>query len=344
MKRFVILLLLLSGSAFIQAADTNSAAWQKFLSGKFEWIVSEPLVAPIERPTDPCISVKDPSIVRFEGNWHLFCTIRSQKRSHQIEYLTFTDWAEPNKAPRHVLQITNNYFCAPQVFYFTPHKKWYLIYQASEETRKPSLQPAFSVTDKLDDPLSWTRPKFLYERHPENVKSWIDFWVICDESKAHLFFTSNDGRMWRAETRLSEFPLGWGQPEIVLRDDIFEASHTYRLKGANKFLTIVEAEGAGGIRYYKAYIADRLDGEWKPLAATKEKPFASAANIRFNGAAWTDSISHGELLREGYDEHMVVDPTRLELLFQGVLDKDRAGKKYGEIPWRLGLLEPVSGP
>lgn len=30
------------------------------------------------------------------------------------------------------------------------------------------------------------------------------------------------------------------------------------------------------------------------------------------------------------------------LIFQGVLDKDRQGKAYGEIPWKLGLLEPGS--
>ena len=170
------------------------------------------------------------------------------------------------------------------------------------------------------------------------MKSWIDFWVICDDSKAHLFFTSNDGRMWRAETRLSEFPLGWGRPEVVLRDDIFEASHTYRLKGLDKYLTIVEAVGESGTRYYKAYLTDRLDGEWKALAATKGKPFASGLNVRFRGTPWSDSISHGELLRQGYDEHLVVDALKLRFLFQGVLDKDREGKKYGEIPWRLGVL------
>ena len=26
---------------------------------------------------------------------------------------------------------------------------------------------------------------------------WLDFWVICDEQKAHLFYTSLDGRLWR---------------------------------------------------------------------------------------------------------------------------------------------------
>ncbi|MGH7127978.1 MAG: hypothetical protein ACREIV_05380 [Planctomycetaceae bacterium] len=32
---------------------------------------------------------------------------------------------------------------------------------------------------------------------------------------------------------------------------------------------------------------------------------------------------------------------RLRFVFQGVLDDQRAGKPYGEIPWRLGLLETI---
>jgi hypothetical protein len=33
----------------------------------------------------------------------------------------------------------------------------------------------------------------------------------------------------------------------------------------------------------------------------------------------------------------------LVALFQGVRDADRRSKKYGDIPWRLGLLEPDRG-
>jgi hypothetical protein len=36
-----------------------------------------------------------------------------------------------------------------------------------------------------------------------------------------------------------------------------------------------------------------------------------------------------------------VDPNKLMFLFQGVTDQDKAGKKYGEIPWRLGVLTAV---
>jgi hypothetical protein len=83
-----------------------------------------------------------------------------------------------------------------------------------------------------------------------------------------------------------------------------------------------------------------LDGAWTPLAAAPEQPFAAPGNVRFSGAPWTDSFSHGELLRDGYDETLTVDPARLAFLFQGVAERDLAGKPYGEIRWRLGILRP----
>ncbi|MGQ9523921.1 MAG: hypothetical protein ACUVTZ_03680 [Armatimonadota bacterium] len=86
------------------------------------WNLSEPVLSPAQRPEDPCYSVKDPTIVRWDGRWHLFCTIRSKVRTHQIEYVSFRDWKDANAAPRHILSVRDGYFCAPQVFYFRPHK------------------------------------------------------------------------------------------------------------------------------------------------------------------------------------------------------------------------------
>lgn len=309
--------------------------------GQFRWQASAPLQSPAHRPDDPCFSVKDPTVVRFEERWHLFTTIRSEKRTHQIEYSNFADWPQAATAPRHLLRFNPGYFCAPQVFWFTPHGRWYLLHQASDPSRPVALQPAFSTSTNLADPGSWTEPKFLYDVHPSSVKGWIDFWIICDDQRAHLFFTSNNGLMWRAQTGLKDFPRGWSEPKVVLRDDIFEASHTYRLRGLNSYLTVIEAQ-AGLRRYYKAYVADRLDGDWQPLAASRENPLAALANIQFQGTPWAESISHGELLRAGYDEKLEIDPRPLRLLFQGATDVEMKGVTYGRIPWRLGLLEPLA--
>ena len=146
--------------------------------------------------------------------------------------------------------------------------------------------------------------------------------------------------MWRLWTKLEDFPRGFDHCELALRAKIFEASHTYKLKGMDKYLTVIEENGR---RYYKAYVADRLDGEWTPIADTADKPFASWKNIRPAPGVkrWTDNVSHGELIRAGVDQTLTVDPKNLRFVFQGMLDADKSGKGYGQFSWRIGMLTPV---
>ncbi len=315
------------------------------LKAPFAWTLSPPLVSPLEGERDGQrdFSAKDPTIVQHEGRWHLFITVRGKPRSHRIDYLSFARWEDANRAKRHTLTCREGYFCAPQVFYFRPHKKWYLVFQTGEPSRKLKLQPACSTTADISDPASWSQAKLLFpDADPRGVSRWIDFWVICDEKRAYLFFTSNNGRMWRMWTALGEFPRGFRDCRLALRADIFEASHTYRLLGQDQYLTIVEAQGPGHRRYYKAYLADRLDGAWRPLADTWQRPFAGETNVRNPDPAWADNISHGELLRAGRDETLAVDPAKLRFLVQAVTQKRKAGKKYGDIPWQLGILTPTN--
>lgn len=88
--------------------------------------------------------------------------------------------------------------------------------------------------------------------------------------------------MW---TTIDKFPKGFRDCQIALRPKIFEASHTYRIKGSEQYLTIIEENGR---RYYKAYLADRLDGPWKPIADTAEKPFAGWMFCVGNAASSSD--------------------------------------------------------
>ena len=342
MTRLALTLILAGMSAKESCAEpqpnASRQAIEDLLAGCFGWMVSEPLFAPAQSADDTYYSVKDPSVVFHGGRWHLFCSVRGKNRSHQIEYLTFAGWDQTEPAERHLLRMHPGFFCAPQVFYFTPHKKWYLICQASDESWDPEYGAAYSTTTDIGEPTSWSKLQSLGHQSADG-KRGLDFWIICDETKAHLFFTTLDGRMWREETRLADFPSGWSEPSLAIKGEIFEASHTYKLKGQDKYLTVIEAQGGHGWRYFKAYLAGRLDGKWTPLAATKEKTFASMKNSRHTGERWTDSISHVELLRAGFDERLEVDPANLRVVFQGVMNKARAGIPYGEIPWRLGLLE-----
>jgi hypothetical protein len=312
--------------------------------GEFRWTTGGSVVKARAIGGNDWLAIKDPSVVRHEGRWHLFCTVRGKPRSHAVVYLSFADWSEAATAEQTILPMHEGYFCAPQVFYFAPHKKWYLICQAAREDWEPNYQPAFATTETLGDPASWSKLTPLFDAKPENVRAWLDFWVICDDEAAYLFFTSLDGKMWRSRTPKDRFPQGWSRPEVALTGDIFEASHTYRLGESGRYLTLVEAQNGHGWRYFKAYTARSLDGRWESLAATKDHAFASMRNVAQPGGRWTDAISHGELLRAANDEFLRVDPRRLEFLYQGVADADRQGKGYGDIPWQLGLLRPAAGP
>ena len=84
------------------------------------WEMSAPLIAPVERPDDPYVSVKDPTFAFHEGRWHIFMTIRPHGHT-PTEYASFEAWEKANAAPRTVLTLRDKYFCAPQVFYFRPH-------------------------------------------------------------------------------------------------------------------------------------------------------------------------------------------------------------------------------
>lgn len=311
------------------------------LPDRFLWKASPPLVAPQPVDGDEKHAIKDPSVLFYDDHWHLFCTVRGRKRTHGIVHLRFKDWAQAAQATHTMLPMHPGFFAAPQVFFFRPHQRWYLICQASDEAWSPAYQPAFATTTDLADPRTWSRLKPLGVRKPEGASAWLDFWVICDERHAYLFFTSLDGKMWRCRTPLEQFPHGWSDPVLALQGDIFEASHTYRLQGQERYLTLIECQNGHGWRYYKAYVADRLDGPWQPLAATRDNAFASMNNVIHPKERWTDAISHGELIRAGVDERLEVDPARLRFVFQGVLDAQRQGKSYGDIPWRLGLLEPA---
>jgi len=340
----VVILFLQVGLAPYTSYGTSLTAAPAYdlLSGSFKWLAGPPVLQPAEADGEKWISVKDPSVVWYKGSWHLFCTVRGRQRSHAIIYLTFAQWEQASKVTQHVLRCHQGYFCAPQVFYFTPHNKWYLICQAADESWDPKYQPAYAQTADITSLDSWSKLTPLFQKKPANVNAWLDFWVICDDTKAHLFFTSLDGKMWRAETPLEQFPRGWSTPVVALIGDVFEASHTYRLTGLDRYLTVIEAQNGHGWRYYKAYLAGQLDGRWNPVAAEKDKAFASMKNVDQPGQRWTDVISHGELLRAGYDQQLQVEPDNLRFLFQGVLDRQRSGKNYGEIPWRLGILEPAS--
>ncbi len=308
MRSIVCLLTMGVGQGLLAAAEPAATSWIPK-----QWKLSAPLITPEVREHEPSHAQKDPTVVFFDRHWHVFMTVKLPGRS-AIEYCSFESWDEANKSQRFLLPISDSdYFCAPQVFYFQPHKKWYLVYQMGVPESK-KMWVAYSTTDDVSDPTSWTTAKPMLDGGPKDPRKvgGLDYWIICDDQRAYLFYTSLNGKMWRLWTPLADFPRGFDHCEIALQANIFEASHTYRVKGTSKYLTIIEENGR---RYYKAYVAETLDGDWRPIADTAQTPFAGWNNVQpADGVEpWTDNISHGELIRDGHDQTLTIDPRSMAI-------------------------------
>jgi endo-1,4-beta-xylanase len=313
------------------------------LAPSLSWSGTGPIMAPPSDATHDLVAVKDPTVVHFQGRWHVFASTVSTAGAYNMAYASFADWSEASSASFYHMDQTpgfNTYVAAPQLFYFTPGKKWYLVYQSGP--------PMYSTNDDPSDPTKWTAPAPFFAGTPAiitaNGGGWLDYWVICDTASCYLFFSSNQGRWYRSKTSIGEFPNGFQEPEVVLQDSnsgrLFEASNVYKLKGRSQYLAIIEAfdQTSSNHRYFRSWIADTLDGPWLPWQASGSFPFAGERNVSFEGTAWTQDISHGEAIRAGHDEKLELEACNLRYLFQGTDPLAPTGGDYNKIPWHLGLL------
>jgi hypothetical protein len=332
-------LLIIAGTiGLVQAGSVED-----LLAGDFDWTTDTVTLKPDPRKMPPAApewsQVKDPSVVYYQHRWHLFCSILREVPEEvsgrlRIGYMSFSNWKDAQSTQWQFINLYHpgdfmGYHGAPQVFYFAPQKKWYLVYQLANKSRGLPYGPYYSTTANIGDLTSWTMPKLLHAIIPGN--EGLDHWVICDDSYAYHFWTSLNGNLWMVRTQLPSFPnSGWTSPVIVKQNaNLFEASHTYRIKGLNKYLTI--AVNGESPRFYQAYIADQLTGPWMDLAATSNKPFAGLSNVTWARGQWAMEIDHGELIRTGYDQKLEVDPSDLRFVFQ-------SRTLHGAWDYRLGIL------
>ncbi len=311
------------------------------LPDTFRWSSSGPLIGPKPDPAHANVAVKDPSVVHHDGRYHVFASTYTD--GYNLMHTSFTDWSQAPSAPHSYLDrsaIGAGYRAAPQVFYFAPQSLWYLVYQTDSNA-------SYSTTTDIADPMSWSAPKHLYaDGMPDIVRDnigngyWVDFWVICDSAKCYLFSSDDNGHLYRSETALADFPNGFGNTVIAMRDNdrhrLFEACNIYKIAGEQRYLMLHEAIGSDGRRWFRSWTAPAITGPWSALADSESNPFARADNVTFPDGAWTRDISHGEVVRTNVDQTMEIDPGKLTYLYQG-LDPDASGD-YNHLPWRLGLL------
>lgn len=293
------------------------------------WEIGDPVFLPGTAGSFDEVAVKDPSIVFFENEWHIFYTARS-KNEYTTGYVSAKNLTEIESAPRYELkQIRGKarYGCAPQIFYFEPQAKWYLIFQNTDS----NYQPAFSTNVTISNPDMWSASQPLLQK--DKKEKWIDFWIIADDSKVYLFYTEAHSGVVVRSTNLKDFPNGWSTGKKVF-DNVHEAVHVYKVKNKQEFHMIYE-QNHEGIRSFGIATANNLNDPWEKVTDN----YATGIQLKTiaKNKVWTEMVSHGEVIRSGYNQKMEYEPENCKWIIQGIM-KNEMNEDYPSLPWKLGIM------
>jgi hypothetical protein len=268
-------------------------------------------------------AVKDPTIVFSGGKYHVFYTGAAKSGAWVMLYSCAPTIEGLKDAPHiYLTSLGEGYFCAPQVFYYEPHKKWYLIYQNGKHGG------AYATTTTLEDPASWSGPHSLGITQGKGY----DFYAIADDTHVYLYNTPSDksGNILVRKTTLANFPAGWDAPTVALTDT-FEAVAVYKSLADQQFYLIVEDKKDK--RYFELWTTPHLAGPWKQVA----EKWASRHNLTYHADRWTNGVSHGEFIRAGVNQKLeIADIDRVDFLIQGTPGTPAAN--YQQIDYELGMI------
>jgi hypothetical protein len=302
------------------------------LPASFAWTSSGPLAEPQSPANHNFVSLKDFTIARVGDEYAIYATAFDSTASWTGVYIGFSDFSELGSATQ--TWLGSRAAVAPQLMYFTPKDLWVLTYQWGFQ---------YATSTDPTNPTSWSQGRSLLTGNPTQGQGGtgpIDQTVICDDSDCYLFFAGDNGRIYRGSMPIDDFPAAFTNATQIMQDttaNLFEAVEVYSIKGSDRYLMIVEAMGGGG-RYFRAFTADSLGGTFTamPQASSENTPFAGKRNVTFDGSAWTNDISHGDIVRDDPSEKKPIDPCNLKFLYQG--RNPSINVDYGLLPYRPGLL------
>lgn len=321
-----------SGEAGSAAASGSASAEPTCpLPSRFKWKSS----AVLAEPKDGWVSLKDFSNVTHEGKHIVYMTNHDTGSKWGSAMFMFDDWKGASSAMQIGMATST---VAPTLLYFAPKNLWILAYQWGGTTF------SYATASDPTDPSKWAFGKTLYNGKISGSSTGaIDQTLICDDERCYLFFAGDNGSIYRSSMPIDEFPGVFGEATTILSESknaLFEAVEVYSVKGSKQYLMIVEAIGGQG-RFFRAFTSSSLDGAFTamPEASSESTPFAGKSNVSFEASAWTNDISHGDLVRSS-DQTKAVDPCNLQLLYQG--RSPSSGGDYGRLPYRPGLLTLVA--
>ena len=281
---------------------------------ELQWAMSSPLFRLAKTSSDEPATLLDPCVVRHEGKWHLFAGGPAG-----TVYYPLDDFKADGPIVRGKKLSFTGGGGVPQVYFHRASKKWHLVGQMSfkDDEGKMRFAPCLSTNDAVDNPDGWSKLTRMEVALPVDEQGktagWMDFYVIFDDAKAHMFATSG-GKLWRMETKAADFPQGWSKPVIALKANIVYASHTYRqeTEKGTRFLTTITSSAQDPTtkknkQFQVSFTAEKLEGAWTPELVKWDNPFVGFGNAKIADERWSREIIHGEPLRQGSDERMILE-------------------------------------